>query len=143
MDLFRKYFGRKLAKALAEKGLNQTNFADKVGVKAATISRWINGHDFPDDNRLQDIYRVLGVGEAYFDPQEQKPTPTVEKLLAALTELEKENRELRGQLEKPTVETLPKELIELWFKTPAVKREFVLNILRGHAPTASASRKKA
>lgn len=61
VDIYRKYFGERLRRALEAIGQNQAWLADKLEVKPATVSRWVNGKDFPTRERLETIARFLEV----------------------------------------------------------------------------------
>lgn len=99
MKIYRIYFGQKLGEALRRKGLTQLDFAEKVGVEPATISRWVNGRDFPHEDRVPDICNILGIGTEYFLPTDKSPSVTVKGLLSTIDEIEKENETLKLALE--------------------------------------------
>lgn len=85
MDLYRIHFGKRLQEALTQAGRNQKWLSEKMDVKPATVSRWVNGHDFPKD-RLKEICRHLGLRQDYFSPAKTpapsfKPSPPEMKLL--------------------------------------------------------------
>ena len=42
-----------------EKGMKQKDLAEKVFVSAAAVSKWENGHGFPDVSVLPDLCEVL------------------------------------------------------------------------------------
>lgn len=59
MDRYRRGFGLNLVDAL--RGRRQAWLADQLGVKPSTVSRWVNGHDHPTEENLEQIAAVLGV----------------------------------------------------------------------------------
>lgn len=67
MRIYRKYFGKKLREAMDAAGIKGVDLAEKVGVEPPSVSRWINGLDFPDDARLPKIARTVKVSTDYFD----------------------------------------------------------------------------
>jgi transcriptional regulator with XRE-family HTH domain len=70
VEFYRQQFGRRLAEALKMSGRTQSWLAEKLDVKDSTVSRWVNGHDFPRD-RLQEICSALKVPVSHFDPDGQ------------------------------------------------------------------------
>jgi transcriptional regulator with XRE-family HTH domain len=70
MDIFRLRFGERLGAALAEAGMRQNELAEKLNVKDSTVSRWVNGKDFPEGARISDICRALNKPEDYFTAPE-------------------------------------------------------------------------
>ncbi|MGP1411635.1 MAG: helix-turn-helix domain-containing protein [Peptoanaerobacter stomatis] len=61
-----KTFGNRLLLALKNKNINQKDFADKIGVTQATISRYIAGVSTPTSSTLQKIVKELNVSMDYF-----------------------------------------------------------------------------
>lgn len=53
-----KTFGPWLASMIRARGLNQAEFAERVGASATTVSRWINGR-VPAAKYIDDIANVL------------------------------------------------------------------------------------
>lgn len=66
MDFLKKDFGEKLKKAIKNAGKSQTALAKFLEVKDATVSRWVNGIDSPEDDRLSKIFDFLDITEDYF-----------------------------------------------------------------------------
>lgn len=74
MQIYKNYFGEKLKSALSASGINQRELSDLLDVKTSTVSRWVNGHDFPDDQRLPEICKAVGVKANYFlEPGSKSP----------------------------------------------------------------------
>lgn len=97
-------FGRRLGRILSEKGLNQVELAEKVGVSHASVNRWIAGKDFPRYGKLKKLIRILGV-----TPTELLGDfPSVSIVQADIKPLDKE--QFLAALEK---EGLPPEVIEI------------------------------
>lgn len=90
MDIFRAQFGHKLARALHDAGMKQNALAEILDVKDSTVSRWVNGKDFPGGARLPEICEALGVTSEYFTER----TPIAESIRET-TSL------LQGLLERP------------------------------------------
>lgn len=61
MQILKSYFGKRLKLARVRAGLKQRHIAEVVGVEPSTVSRWETGDDSPDDDRLGDIARAVGV----------------------------------------------------------------------------------
>ena len=53
--------GKLIKEARTEKGLTQQALADEVHVSAAAVSKWENGHSFPDISVLESLSSALGV----------------------------------------------------------------------------------
>ena len=75
-----KTFGKWLSDALKDRQISQRAFADRIGVSASTINRWVADHKRPGRSRIRQISLVLEVdvglvhdmvdGErSYFDPK--------------------------------------------------------------------------
>lgn len=60
MDQYRKHFAERLRLALKGTGKNQAWLAQEMGTTSATVSRWVNGHDFPS-GRENELARILGI----------------------------------------------------------------------------------
>lgn len=56
-----KQFGSFLAKQRKEKGYTQKELAEHLGVTDKAISRWENGHGYPDIESLEPLAKELGV----------------------------------------------------------------------------------
>lgn len=124
MDIYKIEFGKKLRAALDKVGFTQSEFSEKINVKPATVSRWVNGHDFPNDSRLSEICSILSVDHSYFIPKEHKSPPTVEALLEALSKLQKEKAELERQ-----IGNIPLNILALLAKADKTQREMIERIL--------------
>lgn len=110
LEIYKKFFGEKLRKAIIAAGLNQSRLAELLKVEPPTISRWVNGHDFPDDERLPDICQHLGVKQHYF---------------------------LQMHSVEPT--QIPPELINLWNTLSQSERDLIFKIF-GPKPAESAKK---
>lgn len=66
MDIFKKQFGPLLKQAIRVAGFTQAEFAELVGVETSSVSRWCNSIDFPHDDRMPGIHRILKLPEGYF-----------------------------------------------------------------------------
>lgn len=53
----------RLRKLIDEAGLNETEFADRIGAKIWNVSHWVNGWGRPELWRLPKIAKVLGTTE--------------------------------------------------------------------------------
>lgn len=69
MDIYSSYFGKRLHAAMVKSGLNQTNFALKLGVNQSQVSKWVKGKDLPKKTPIEDICQVLEVPVSWFLPQ--------------------------------------------------------------------------
>lgn len=76
MEIYRVLFGRRLKLARERAGLKQGQLAELLKVEPPTVSRWENGHDFPEDYRLPLLYSALNVSAEYFTGEEpNRPSP--------------------------------------------------------------------
>lgn len=50
-----------VAAARVNSGLNQREFADKIGVSLATVTNWEKGKTEPDASQLREISRLSGI----------------------------------------------------------------------------------
>ena len=50
----------KLRAAIAESGQDQRELAQKIGVTETTVSRWVNGHTWPQPHTLCRLLGLLG-----------------------------------------------------------------------------------
>lgn len=67
MDIYKQEFGRRLREARKRiNGLSQEKLGERVGVSEASVSRWENGHDFPEDWRLPYICSALEIDQSHF-----------------------------------------------------------------------------
>lgn len=106
MEIYRKYFGHRLGIAIKDGGYNQTTFAEAVGVENPTVSRWVNGRDFPHEETFKTICRVLKLTPDYFVPIDSPVDARIELLgeilgwLAAHGDNEDLFRQVRGFLKR-------------------------------------------
>lgn len=61
-----KDFIKKLKIALVEAGLNQTELAEKMGVKKQSVSNWFTGYSNPKLSTIQKIAKATGKPLNYF-----------------------------------------------------------------------------
>lgn len=61
MEVYKQFFSRRLRHARKKTPLTQADLGEKVGVEPSTVSRWESGKDMPEDSRLPDIAKHLGV----------------------------------------------------------------------------------
>lgn len=66
MEFLKSHFGQKLKDARLNKGLKQKDIADLFDIDPSNVSRWENGRDFPEDERLPKLLDALGVDHQYF-----------------------------------------------------------------------------
>ncbi len=81
--------GRKIAAARKDRGITQTEFAEKLNVTRQTVSRWEAGTVLPDIEKIPDIASLLQVSCDYLlkdDIQEERNAPVTGtgKLLAEM-----------------------------------------------------------
>lgn len=62
----KKKLGKKIKLARVELDLNQTEFAEKIGAKQKSISRYENGLSMPSIETLVKISKVLKKPAGYF-----------------------------------------------------------------------------
>lgn len=72
---FKQGFGEHLLSLLDERGLSQADLAKLTGIRASTISDWINGKYFPKQDKRLLIARALDVSpdRLYADDNDEKP----------------------------------------------------------------------
>lgn len=85
MQIYKTFFGQKLRAARKGKELSQEKLADALSVEPPSISRWENGHDFPDDSRLALICSELGVPIEYFEGKDDLLRPSNGSLKALIS----------------------------------------------------------
>ena len=61
-----KKLGKKIKMARVELDMNQTEFADKIGAKQKSISRYENGISIPSIATLVKVAKVLKKPASYF-----------------------------------------------------------------------------
>jgi transcriptional regulator with XRE-family HTH domain len=76
--------GIDIRKARRALGLNQSDFAAKLGLKQSAISHWERGHDKPSARNLQTLAKVLGdrrfiTVDALFEEAEPLPQAKMTK----------------------------------------------------------------
>lgn len=109
MQIYKTFFGERLREALRRAGKTQAYLAEKMGVKDSTVSRWVNGHDFPDDDKIPGICEALKIERAFFEnaplsdlarEPERAPRadPAVADALIEITRLSRENAELKMKI---------------------------------------------
>lgn len=54
-----------VAAARVNSGLNQREFAEKIGVSLATVTNWEKGKTEPDASQLREISRLSGIPMDY------------------------------------------------------------------------------
>lgn len=74
MQIYRTYFGKKLAAARSAARITQAELAEKARVKPSTVSKWENGKDFPGKKKLELINKALELSSDYFDVNAQEKT---------------------------------------------------------------------
>lgn len=60
-------FEIRLKEILKEKKMKQCELAEKLDVSNITVSRWINGHQFPDKSTLKLLSLTLNVRQEYLE----------------------------------------------------------------------------
>ena len=92
-----KQFGTFLVRRRKEKGFTQKELAERLGLTDKAISRWENGHGFPDIESLEPLARELGVtlpellhGEEL--KQEEISLPAADAMIENALEITLENR---------------------------------------------------
>jgi ribosome-binding protein aMBF1 (putative translation factor) len=58
-DFWRKEFGRKLRRFIAEGGMNQEQLADKIGISRQMLSRYVRGTSTPSGFTLSRLAEIL------------------------------------------------------------------------------------
>jgi transcriptional regulator with XRE-family HTH domain len=66
MDIYKKRFSEMLRKALHKSILQQNELAEKMNVKASSVSRWASGLDLPSDKNFKKLCSILQVRPDYF-----------------------------------------------------------------------------
>jgi transcriptional regulator with XRE-family HTH domain len=61
-----KKLGKKIKMARVEQDMSQTQFADKIGAKQKSISRYENGLSVPSLATLEKVAKVLKKSASYF-----------------------------------------------------------------------------
>jgi len=77
--------GRLIRAIRTEKGITQKQLADTIGVSNAAVSKWENGHGFPDISLLEPLADALGITVAELLSGQQNASPdedTVRDIIA-------------------------------------------------------------
>lgn len=95
MEIYKKWFGKRLIELREQAGYRtQDKFAEAVGVKNASASRWETGDSFPDEKHFKKICKVLRVTPERFlqfreIDKEQRFGSTFADAIALLSAFEK------------------------------------------------------
>lgn len=138
MKLLKRQFGKQLNKAIKARGLNQRMFAEMLGVEPPTVSRWVTGDISPEDSRVQDICRALGVTEEYFlESSDVMPEKSQKRMDAIAWEL---NLDIEDPADKeffkkiipilPELKKVPVEILDLLTKADSHTHAHILEELR-------------
>lgn len=78
MEIYRRAFGSKLSDLLRSKNIKQNQLADKIGIEAPNVSRWVNGVTFPDEAHFARLCEALEISPEYFTvgPEGRKSAAT-------------------------------------------------------------------
>mgnify|MGYP000284734941 FL=1 len=86
-DEIKKEFGRRLQRALMDRGLNQTQAANKCGVTRSNVSDWIIAKNLPSPANLKKLADGLDMkpedllpSDAYNEPESDLPTFSIREL---------------------------------------------------------------
>ncbi len=130
MQFYRDHFGKKLKEAIKAASTSQSKLADELEIEPATVSRWVNGVDFPNDRHLPNICKFLRVDLGYFGYEES--TLSSEKLvdflfankeiLHGLTKIPKDVLKMLGNQDQIYFESLKRTLEGLEAKKNAPKK---------------------
>lgn len=61
-----KDFIKKLKLAMLESGFNQVSLAKKIGIKSASVSKWLTGENNPKLSTLEKVSKAVGKPVNYF-----------------------------------------------------------------------------
>lgn len=125
MQIFETFFGQKLREARKAAKLSQEKLAAEVRVEPPSISRWENGHDFPEDSRLPLICKALDVPIEFFEGKDDILRPS----LGALRKLV-----LGHQDDVPLLSLIP--VLKRFLNEAPEVRAHVLAVLYGDARIA-------
>lgn len=151
IDLKRN-IGERISKLRNSHNLTQERLAELVRVERNTIYRWESGSSYPEAKYIEALCRVFGIEiiELMGGPGKEA-SPTIEALLVAIKELQKENRYLKeknypgwvlneeymdvwgtlGLEERKNI--LDSKLLQLWASNDKTTRDHILLILRSEA----------
>ena len=65
MTSLRECFAEALGVLLRERGINQSEFAKKIGVTPTSVSRWMNGKEVPVSNTIDKIAEFFKIHPAF------------------------------------------------------------------------------
>lgn len=127
MKILRMEFGKRLLRARKSAGLMQWEIADAAGVDPSAVSNWEHGKDFPQDARLPDICKALGVDESYFtQPTEViKSDPLPQWAETISTKIE--------ALEQKRGPPIPSEISENWHALNTERQLAILWLATGRS----------
>ena len=100
----KEIFIRNLKRHLAKSGKKKIEVATAVGVSTGTFADWLKGRSYPRMDKIQKLADYFGV----------KKSDLVEDV----------------NISKETVSNKEQEIIDLFYKVPEEKREFVLSMIR-------------
>lgn len=105
--------------------VTQEGLAELVGVEKNTVYRWEKGLVYPEPGNLESIARALKVSlSELMGGLEKNSTPTVESLLQALTELQKEHNDLKKESEAMRAQLESRSMV----KEPSVQYQIDPNV---------------
>ena len=96
--------GKLIKELRTEKGMTQKELAEKIQVSNAAVSKWENGHGFPDISLLEPLSETLNIsiaelinGERSFTPQKEEETTLIKDIIQ-LSESERKRRVANSSL---------------------------------------------
>lgn len=100
MNIYKVVFGSRLKEAREHKKITQAKLAEKTGVEPASVSRWESGKIFPEEHRLPDICKTLGVSVEYFIHGNGRLADGINQIKKVLTEFQiaEANKSLPGDI---------------------------------------------
>lgn len=125
-----------------KKSWNQNQLAEAADLSLGAIKQIETGQRWPRKETLEDLARALDVTVPELTSAETKNSHTIESLLSALQELQKENELLRTSDKTKDPQTA--EFIQLWQHANERQKNLILRMLRGpSSESEQASKKKA
>jgi transcriptional regulator with XRE-family HTH domain len=99
-----KEFGAFIAQERKACGMTQKELADKINVTDKAVSRWENGHGYPDIETLEDLSGALGISllELMHSRRQEDITVSVEEASRTISETIKINIDDRKKERKIT-----------------------------------------
>ena len=99
-----KEFGAFIAQERKARGMTQKELADKINVTDKAVSRWENGHGYPDIETLEDLSGALGISllELMHSRRQEEITVSVEEASRTISETIKINIDDRKKERKIT-----------------------------------------